>query len=145
MNAFYLLPFLLFSTCRNDLIDINIEETVARMQTVIELGRYIRDKKIVPTKVAQYLLHTILIYFMRFVVLQFPLPEVVVIHQDPICRQQLKEMERYILEELNIRSLVLAEDDTKYGVKLVGEPDNDRLGKRLKKEFKMVSPAVKSR
>ncbi len=52
-------------------------------------------------------------------------------------------MERYILEELNVRSLVLAEDDSKYGVRLVAEPDNDRLGKRLKRDFKTVAPAVK--
>ena len=75
--------------------------------------------------------------------LQFPLPEVVVIHQDPSCLSQLKQMERYILEELNVRSLVLAKDDTKYGVKLVGEPDNVRLGKRLNKDFKTVAPAVR--
>lgn len=36
---------------RNDLVDVNIEETVSHMQTVIELGRYIRDKKVVPVKV----------------------------------------------------------------------------------------------
>ena len=48
-----------------------------------------------------------------------------------------------MLEELNVCSLVLAEDDSKYGVKLVGEPDNDRLGKRLKRDFKTVSPAIK--
>ena len=48
-----------------------------------------------------------------------------------------------MLEELNVRSLVLAEDDSKYGVKLVAEPDNDRLGKRLKRDFKTVAPAIK--
>ncbi len=40
-----------FFIIRKDLIDTDIEETVYRMQAVIELGRYIRDKKIVPTKV----------------------------------------------------------------------------------------------
>ena len=52
-------------------------------------------------------------------------------------------MNHYILEELNVRKLIVAEDDTKYGVKLTAEPDNDRLGKRLKGEFKKVAPAIK--
>ncbi len=42
-----------------------------------------------------------------------------------------------------MRSLVLAVDDSDYGVRLVAEPDNDRLGKRLKSDFKAVAPAVK--
>ena len=66
-----------------------------------------------------------------------------VIHQDPACHRQQKEMEQYILEEFNVNSLVLAEDDSKYGVKLVAEPDNDRLGKRLKRDFKTVTPVIK--
>ncbi len=37
---------------RTNLIDTGIEEALSRMQTVIELGRYIRDRKIVPTKVS---------------------------------------------------------------------------------------------
>ena len=42
-----------------------------------------------------------------------------------------------------MRSLVLAEDDSKYGISLQAEPDSDRLGKRLKADFKSVAPAVK--
>lgn len=42
-----------------------------------------------------------------------------------------------------MRSLVLAEDDSKYGISLQAEPDSDRLGKRLKADFKTVAPAVK--
>lgn len=67
----------------------------------------------------------------------------VVISQDETCRHQLKNMERYLLEELNVRCLVLVEEDKKYGVRFVAEPDNDRLGKRLKRDFKTVAPAVK--
>ena len=53
-------------------------------------------------------------------------------------------MKNYILEELNIKELTLAQDDSAYGVKLTSEPDNDRLGKRFKKEFKVIAPAIKS-
>ena len=36
---------------RTDLIDEGIEKAVATMQSVIELGRYIRDAKVMPVKV----------------------------------------------------------------------------------------------
>ena len=45
----------------------------------------------------------------------------------------------YVLQELNIRELTLAMEDSQYGVRLHEEPDNERLGKRLKGEFKKVS------
>lgn len=45
----------------------------------------------------------------------------------------------YVLQELNVRELTLATEDSQYGVRLQGEPDNERLGKRLKGEFKKVS------
>ena len=76
--------------------------------------------------------------------LQFPLPEVVVIHRDPTCHEQLKQLESYVLEELNVKKLTLAAEDSKYGVHLQGEPDNERLGKRLKGDFKKVAPAIKA-
>ena len=76
--------------------------------------------------------------------LQYPLPEVVVIHRDPVCHQQLKQLESYVLEELNVKKLTLASEDSKYGVRLQGEPDNERLGKRLKGDFKKVAPAIKA-
>ena len=38
--------------CRSDLIDRDIERAVALMQSVIELGRYIRDIKVIPVKVS---------------------------------------------------------------------------------------------
>ena len=43
-----------------------------------------------------------------------------------------------------MRKLTLASEDSKYGVRLQGEPDNDRLGKRLKADFRRVAPAIKA-
>ena len=37
--------------CREVLIDVEIERAVSRMQSVIELGRVIRDRKTLPSKV----------------------------------------------------------------------------------------------
>ena len=42
---------------RTDLIDSTIEKEVATMQSVIELGRYIRDVKVMPIKVRNLLRH----------------------------------------------------------------------------------------
>jgi isoleucyl-tRNA synthetase len=108
---------------KENLINKDIEETIANMQSMIDLARYIRENRVIPVK--------------------FPLPEVVVIHQDPVILDQLSSMETYILEELNIKSLTLAQDDRKYGVQLKGEPDNDRLGKRFKREFKDIAAAIR--
>jgi len=41
---------------RESLIDVNIETAVSRMQTVVELGRVIRDRRTLPMKVS-HLLH----------------------------------------------------------------------------------------
>ena len=42
-----------------------------------------------------------------------------------------------------MKTLTLASEDSRYGVCLQGEPDNERLGKRLKGDFKKVAPAIK--
>lgn len=52
-------------------------------------------------------------------------------------------MTNYILEELNVKQLTLAKDDSQFGVQLTAEPDHDRLGKRFKAEFKSIAPAIK--
>ena len=43
------------------------------------------------------------------------------------------------MQELNVRELSLATEDSQYGMQLQGEPDNERLGKRLKGDFKVGS------
>ena len=44
---------LLCSYCfRSDLIDPKMEQAVSRMQTAIELGRLVRDQKVIPIKVS---------------------------------------------------------------------------------------------
>ena len=43
-----------------------------------------------------------------------------------------------------MRLLTLATEDSDYGVKLQADPDSERLGKRLKGNFKRVAPAIKA-
>ena len=44
--------FLSLLSNKSDLIDVGIERAVARMQSVIEMRRYIRDMKVMPIKVS---------------------------------------------------------------------------------------------
>ncbi|XP_070594706.1 isoleucine--tRNA ligase, cytoplasmic [Erythrolamprus reginae] len=115
--------YLMLPQVREDLIDKNIESAVSRMQSVIELGRVIRDRKTIPVK--------------------YPLKEVVIIHQDSQALEDIKSLEKYILEELNVREVTLSTDKDKYGIRLRAQPDHMVLGKRLKGAFKSVMAAIK--
>ncbi|KAM9374414.1 isoleucine--tRNA ligase, cytoplasmic isoform 10-T10 [Phaethornis superciliosus] len=115
--------YLMLPQTREDLIDKKIENAVSCLQSVIELGRVIRDRKTIPVK--------------------YPLKEVVVIHQDPEALENVKSLEKYILEELNVRQVTLSTNKDKYGVRLRAEPDHMVLGKRLKGAFKVVMAAIK--
>lgn len=115
--------YLMLPQVRESLIDQRIESAVSRMQSVIELGRVIRDRKTLPIK--------------------YPLKEVVVIHQDPEALTDIQSLQNYILEELNVRQLTLSTDKDRYGIRLRAEPDHMVLGKRLKGAFKSVTASIK--
>lgn len=48
------------------------------------------------------------------------------------------------MEELNVKKLTTATKEDKYGISLRAEPNNERLGKRLKEDFKKIAPAIKA-
>ena len=60
------------------------------MQSVIELGRVVRDRKTMPVK--------------------YPLPELVVIHKDQECLDDVTQLQAYILDELNVKKLTMSTD-----------------------------------
>ncbi|XP_016892283.1 isoleucine--tRNA ligase, cytoplasmic [Cynoglossus semilaevis] len=115
--------YLMLPQVRESLIDKQIENAVSQMQSIIELGRVIRDRKTLPVK--------------------YPLKEVIVIHQDPEALKNIQSLQKYILEELNVRQLTLSTDKDKYGIRLRAEPDHMVLGKRLKGAFKAVTASIK--
>ncbi|XP_073501317.1 isoleucine--tRNA ligase, cytoplasmic [Phyllobates terribilis] len=115
--------YLMLPSAREDLIDKKIESAVSRMQSVIELGRVIRDRRTLPIK--------------------YPLKEVVVIHQDVEALTDISSLEKYILEELNVRKVTVSTDKTKHGIRMRAEPDHMVLGKRLKGAFKSIMAAIK--
>merc|ERR1712106_288855 len=116
--------YLPLPTAKENLIDEGIERAVSRMQAVVDLGRILRDRKTMPIK--------------------YPLPEVVIIHKDQQCLDDLSSLERFIKEELNVRLVTLSSDKASYGVMLRAEPDHKTLGFRLKGAFKPVMAEIKT-
>ncbi|CAH2049428.1 unnamed protein product, partial [Iphiclides podalirius] len=109
---------------KQNLVDTNIERAVQRMQTVIELGRVLRDRKTIPIK--------------------YPLPEMIVIHRDETYLNDVNSLLTYVLEEMNVKKIQLTSDKEKYGITLRVEPDHKILGVRLKGDFKAVTQALKN-
>merc|ERR1712004_437419 len=93
--------YLMLPVARQELINEDIERAVGRMQAVVDLGRVLRDRKTMPLK--------------------YPLPEVVVIHKEKQCLEDIGSLEKYIQEELNIRKVTLSADKASYGVTLRAE------------------------
>jgi len=116
--------YLMVPQARENLIYEEVERAVARMQAVVDLGRVLRDRKTMPIK--------------------YPLPEVVIIHKDQQCLDDIRSIEKYILEELNVRSVTLSSDKASYGVTVRAEPDHKTLGFRLKGDFKPVMAEIKT-
>ncbi|KAF2114605.1 tRNA synthetases class I-domain-containing protein [Lophiotrema nucula] len=114
--------FLPFPEVREDLFDPVVERKVGRMQAVIELNRICRDRANKGLKI--------------------PLKTLVVIHPDQEYLDDIKSLETYILEELNVRDLVLSSDEDKYAVQYSLSVDFPVLGKKLKKDAVKVKKAL---
>ncbi|BBG93561.1 tRNA synthetase class I, L, M and V family protein [Prunus dulcis] len=104
--------------------DERIEQSVARMMTIIDLARNIRERHNKPLKT--------------------PLREMVIVHPDADFLDDIAgKLREYVLEELNVRSLVPCNDTLKYA-SLRAEPDFSVLGKRLGKSMGVVAKEVKA-
>ncbi|KAL8153616.1 hypothetical protein V2J09_011376 [Rumex salicifolius] len=101
-----------------------IEQSVSRMMTIIDLARNIRERHNKPLKT--------------------PLREMVVVHPDNDFLDDISgKLKEYVLEELNVRSVVACNDPLKYA-SLRAEPDFSTLGKRLGKSMGLVAKEVKA-
>ncbi|KXS21576.1 hypothetical protein M427DRAFT_142059 [Gonapodya prolifera JEL478] len=116
--------FLEFPEPNKRYFDDVIERRVSRMQKVIEQGRLIRDTKTLPLKT--------------------PLKELVVVCPDPEFLEDVRTLESYVTDELNVRTLTFTSDDDKYGVRYRAEPDSKALGQRLRGAFREVDKALKT-
>ncbi|CAA2997309.1 isoleucine--tRNA ligase, cytoplasmic-like [Olea europaea var. sylvestris] len=101
-----------------------IEQSVTRMMTIIDLARNIRERHNKPLKT--------------------PLKEMVIVHPDAVFLDDIAgKLRDYVLEELNVKSLVPCNDTLKYA-SLRAEPDFSVLGKRLGKSMGIVTKEVKA-
>ncbi|SJM85351.1 Isoleucine--tRNA ligase, cytoplasmic [Zygosaccharomyces bailii] len=116
--------FLSYPEVRKEFFDEGIERAVSRMQAVIELGRNIREKKTISLKT--------------------PLKTLVILHSDKDYLRDVEELKKYIIEELNVRDVIITSDEEKYGVEYRAVADWPTLGKKLKKDVKKVKDALPS-
>ena len=107
---------------REELFDEVVERQVKRMQAVIELGRICRDRATKGLKI--------------------PLKTLVVIHPEKEYLDDIKSLETYISEELNVRDLVLSSEEDKYNVQYSVSADFSVLGKKLRKDAVKVKKAL---
>ncbi|KAF2480103.1 tRNA synthetases class I-domain-containing protein [Neohortaea acidophila] len=114
--------FLRFPTAREELFDPVVERRVARMQKVIELGRLARER--------------------RTLTLKTPLKTLVVLHQDQEFLDDVRTLERYVTDELNVRDLVLTSDEKSYGVEYSIQADVKNLGMKFKKDAVKIKGAL---
>lgn len=115
--------YLMLPAPMDNVIDVNIERAVSRMQSVIDLARVIRERNTLPLK--------------------YPLGEVVVIHKNQEYLDDIISLQSYVKEELNIRNITVSADKDKYSVSARAEPDHMVLGKRLKDDFKKVTAEIR--
>lgn len=114
--------FLPFPEVRQELFNADIERRVQRMQKVIELARYSREK--------------------RTIGLKQPLRTLTVIHHDAQYLEDVRSLQGYITEELNVRDLELTSDEASHGVQYSVTADWPVLGKKLKKDMARVKKAL---
>ncbi|PWA54524.1 tRNA synthetase class I (I, L, M and V) family protein [Artemisia annua] len=101
-----------------------IEESVNEMMKVVDLARNIRDR--------------------HNKSLKSPLREMTVVHPNAEFLDDISgKLREYVLEELNVKSVVPCNDLLKYAT-LRAEPDFSVLGKRLGESMKVVAQAVKA-
>lgn len=114
--------FLKYPEVRSELYNPEIERIVGRMKSVIDLARVSRERKSVGVK--------------------FPLKTLVVIHTDPQYIEDVRSVQSYIQEELNVHNLVLTSDEAAYNVQYSVAADWPVLGKKLRKDIGRVKKAL---
>ena len=110
--------FLPYPTFNPKLLDPDVERKVLRMQTVITLARNSRERKTISLKT--------------------PLKSLVIIHSDPAYLSDLRSLESYILDEVNVQQIEISSDESRYNVAYTCDADWPSLGKKLRKEAPKV-------
>ena len=102
-------------------VDETLEGAVARMLQIMVLGRRKREQDKVN--------------------LRIPLRSLTIVHRDREILDSLRELEDYILNELNVKAVTYDENETKY-IRLYAKPNFPVLGKRLGKQLRTYQTAI---
>uniref|UniRef100_A0A1I8H6P8 ER membrane protein complex subunit 4 n=1 Tax=Macrostomum lignano TaxID=282301 RepID=A0A1I8H6P8_9PLAT len=116
--------FLALPCADESAIDDEIEFCVSHMQSVISSGRIVRDRNTLPIK--------------------YPLSRVIVVHNDDRVLQAVQSMESYVLEELNVRQLLVTKDKEAYKVSLRAEPNHKLLGAKFRGAYKQIQENLRA-
>ena len=106
--------FLQIPEVNHALIDEAVEARVGRMQSAIENGRLIRDRKNIPVKT--------------------PLSTVILVDSDEQALKDFEEVKQYIMDELNCLEFKTEQNEDDF-VSYKCEPDNKEIGSVLKKAY----------
>ena len=98
-----------------------LERAVDRMQQVILLGRQKREE----VKIG----------------LRTPLSKLVVINRDESLLNEMRQLDDYLKDELNVREIGYSSDEAAY-IELIAKPNFPLLGKRLGKRMKEFQQAI---
>lgn len=112
-----------FPSVQEHLRDAHMERAFGRLQEVVERVRVLREQANINLKT--------------------PLRELLVVSTDKQVLADLDSLRPFILEELNVRELVLTEDEAGFGISLKGTPNFKVLGPRLGKDFAAVQAIIK--
>lgn len=104
--------------------DAGIERAVAALEQVIEAGRSLRKSRDIPLKT--------------------PLRGLTVVSVDEQFCEDVAGLKAYALDELNVRTLKIDQNEEAYGVSYRATPNFKALGMRLKKDLPKVQNALKS-
>ena len=114
--------FYAYPEVREELVDEVVERKIKRMQTIVELVRVSRER--------------------RTIGLKTPLRTLTVIHPDQVYCDDLRSLEAYICEELNVYNLELSIHETDYNVVYALHADWSTLGKKLRKDAMKIKNAL---
>ena len=105
------------------LIQPRLEAAVARMQSIILLGRQKREQVKIKTKI--------------------PLARLTIIHEEQDMLDEIARLESYIRAELNVKSIEYSTAEDAY-INLYAKPNSAILGKRLGKDFKKYKTLIEN-
>lgn len=110
-----------FPTAQNESILSSLETSVGIMQQVLVMVRNLREKAKVKVKI--------------------PLKRMTIIHRTAEFLENVKELEGYMKEELNIRDIDYSQEEEKY-VELQAKANGRVLGKKLGKKFGVINKKI---